>query len=539
MRRPGILVPDDGLTKIPITQKTSDSIAGAQYPACLSLCPNLQATAARGACLSQYLQNHPEQCKNYPFLPDLAAIEEAVGRLQACGSDLPEPVSARIVNPLLEVVEVNFLNLEFFISDPSCRPAAGKAHMLIWVGPKGRNIRVQTADARDLLALKLVEEGIDSRTAAAEGGVSVGAIDDVLWDAGQKGLLIGPEPGICRPADFPSGEIADFQYFISPSFTLQWHLTQACDLNCRHCYDRSDREHMPRSAAWRVVEDLYDFCSRHHVFGQVSFTGGNPMLYPYFDEVYQSVASRGFMTAVLGNPMPRSRIEKLIAMQMPEFYQVSLEGTRAHNDYIRGQGHFDKTLEFLALLGELGIYRMVMLTLTRDNMDQVLELADELEGRTELFTFNRLAAVGQGARLASVDPGEYAGFLERYMAAAEKSSCMGFKDNLFNLVRRQKGLAPGGGCTGFGCGAAFNFAALLPDGQVHACRKFPSLIGNIYQQRLEEIYHSPRAGRYRTGSAACAKCPIRPVCGACLAVVHGAGGDVFNDPDPCCWGCGN
>ncbi|MBS0012498.1 MAG: radical SAM protein, partial [Desulfobacterales bacterium] len=342
------------MTKIPITQKTSDSIAGAQYPACLSLCPNLQATAARGACISQYLQNQPEQCGNYPFLPDLAAIEEAVSRLQACGVDFSEAVNARIVNPLLEVIEVNYLNLDVFIYDLSCWPAAGKAHVLVWVGPKGRNIRIQTADARDLLALKLVEEGIDSRAAAAEGGVSVGAVDDVLWAAEQKGLLIGPESGICRPVDFPSGEIADSQYFISPTFTLQWHLTQACDLNCRHCYDRSDRAHMPWSAALRVADNLYDFCGRHHVFGQVSFTGGNPMLYPHFDELYQEVAQRGFMTAVLGNPMPRSRIEKLIVVQMPEFYQVSLEGTRAHNDYIRGPGHFDKTFEFLELLGELG-----------------------------------------------------------------------------------------------------------------------------------------------------------------------------------------
>ncbi|MFO7861616.1 MAG: thio(seleno)oxazole modification radical SAM maturase SbtM [Desulfosalsimonas sp.] len=527
------------MTKIPITRKASDSRAGAPYPVCLALCPDLQIPATRGACLSEYLQNHPEQCGNYPFLPDLAEIEEAVCRLQACGADFPETANARIVNPMLEVIEVNYLNLEAFIFDSSCWPAAGKAHVLVWVGPKGRNIRVQTADARDLLALKLVEEGIDSRTAAAEGGVSVGAVDDVLRAAGQKGLLIGPESGICRPADFPSGEMADFQYFISPTFTLQWHLTQACDLNCRHCYDRSDRAHMPWSAALRVAEDLYDFCSRHHVFGQVSFTGGNPMLYPYFDEIYQEAARRGFMTAVLGNPMPRAAIEKMLCVQMPEFYQVSLEGTRAHNDYIRGHGHFDKTIEFLELLGELGIYRMVMLTLTRDNMDQVLGLADQLEGRTELFTFNRLAAVGQGAQLASVNPVEYAGFLKRYMAAAEKSSCMGFKDNLFNLVRWQKGLTPGGGCTGFGCGAGFNFAALLPDGQVHACRKFPSLIGNIYQQGLEEIYYSPKAGHFRAGSAACAKCPIRPVCGACMAVVHGAGGDVFNDPDPCCWRCGN
>ena len=34
-------------------------------------------------------------------------------------------------------------------------------------------------------------------------------------------------------------------------------------------------------------------------------------------------------------------------------------------------------------------------------------------------------------------------------------------------------MEPFGGCTGFGCGAAFNFMAVLPDGEVHACRKVP------------------------------------------------------------------
>jgi MoaA/NifB/PqqE/SkfB family radical SAM enzyme len=81
-----------------------------------------------------------------------------------------------------------------------------------------------------------------------------------------------------------------------------------------------------------VLDDFYDFCQEHHVFGQVSFSGGNPMLYPHFDRIYREAADRGFMIAVLGNPMPRGRIEKMLSVQKAEFYQVSLEGLKDHND---------------------------------------------------------------------------------------------------------------------------------------------------------------------------------------------------------------
>jgi radical SAM protein with 4Fe4S-binding SPASM domain len=92
-----------------------------------------------------------------------------------------------------------------------------------------------------------------------------------------------------------------------------------------------------------------------------------------------------------------------------------------------------------------------------------------------------------------------------------------------------------GGCAGFGCGAAFNFVSLLPDGEVHACRKFPSLIGNIFSQSLREIYDAPVARRYRAGSFACRECRLRPACGGCLAVSHGFGLDVFTERDPYCF----
>jgi selenobiotic family peptide radical SAM maturase len=206
-----------------------------------------------------------------------------------------------------------------------------------------------------------------------------------------------------------------------------------------------------------------------------------------------------------------------------------------HNDFIRGRGYFARVMEFLDLLREQEIYSMVMLTLTRGNMDQVLPLAEVLRGRADRFVFNRLAMVGEGTLLESAPIEEYRGFLEKYLAAARENPHLGLKDNLFNVLREEKGESLLGGCAGFGCGAAFNFVSLLPDGEVHACRKFPSLIGNIFQQSLAEIYDSPAARQYRAGCSACRDCRLRPACGGCLAVSHGFGLDVFTERDPYCF----
>ena len=484
--------------------------------------------------LSAYIRDKPELCLEHPYLADVAAIEAARHILLA-SSAVEVEVEERMVNPELELVPVGWHKLPEFLDDQTCHPEPGDEWVLVFKKKGMEKVQTITASGHDLLALKIVTEGTSSREAASLAGVTVGIIDDILAVAARKGLLLVPGSLLVRPDSFPRGKIVDPHSFSTPTFTLQWHVTQNCDLHCRHCYDRSDRQAMDLLQGIKVLDDLYDFSQTHHVFTQVTFTGGNPLLYPHFNTLYKEAADRGFMTAILGNPMPQKRIEEITALQMPEFYQVSLEGLRVHNDYIRGAGHFDRTLDFLDLLRELGVYSMVMLTLTRINMDEVLELAEKLRGKVDLFTFNRLAMVGEGAALASVAPEAFPAFLQEYMQAAAKNSCMGLKDNLFNLLRYEQNGQYSGGCAGYGCGAGFNFVSLLPDGEVHACRKLPSLIGNMYQQSLGEIYHGPLAGRYRQGAAACQDCEIRPVCGGCLAVAYGYGLDIFRDVDPYCW----
>ena len=318
-------------------------------------------------------------------------------------------------------------------------------------------------------------------------------------------------------------------------FTVQWHLTNRCPFHCRHCYDRSARDDLNLIEVRQVLADTLDFCRKKRVRPQFSLSGGDPLIYPHFWDLYGDIAKVKVPVSILGNPIPAPEIQRLMEVQTPIYYQVSLEGLSAYNDEVRGSGHFERTMAFLAQARALGLETHVMLTLTRANLDQVIPLGTLLRGLTGRFTFNRLAQVGQAVDLEPPSQADYKALLEEYINARRNNPVFGFKDNLFNILRHTHNQPMLPGCTGFGCGAAFNFVALLPDGEVHACRKFPSRIGNIRENKLAAIYHSAEARSYRGGSLACRKCRLRRSCGGCLAVTYGRGGDPLRERDPDCF----
>jgi selenobiotic family peptide radical SAM maturase len=285
----------------------------------------------------------------------------------------------------------------------------------------------------------------------------------------------------------------------------------------------------------RVLDDLQAFCRDRRVEPRVSLSGGDPLECSYFWDLYQAIAEARIRVSVLGNPIGPEEIDRLLSIQRPIYYQVSLEGLAEQNDAIRGRGHFEQVMAFLADARERGLLTHVMLTLTRANVDDVIPLGRLLRGLTARFTFNRLAQVGEGADLELPSETEFQTFLERYLVERRTNPVLGVKDNLLSVVRVRAGRRPFHGCTGFGCGAAFNFVALLPDGEVHACRKFPSPIGQIREAGLETIYASAAARRYRAGTAACRGCRLRRRCGGCMAVAYGQGLDPLRDRDPFCF----
>ncbi len=477
-----------------------------------------------------------------PWLSELAAMEAHLFALDNRLIAIDPYPDQQLINPGLKIFSNSWKHLVDFCDGRAGKrtPEKGSEQVMAWSAP-GAGTLVRLVTDQDLLVLKIAMEQLDPKAVAELAGTSTAVINGALLQALESGILLGPRSRIERsrqapPNDSPGAEdIIATPFASSRVFALQWHITQACDLNCLHCYDRTPSAPLGLSRELRILDNLAEFCEANRVFGQVSFTGGNPLLHPNFQRLYREASDRGFFIGILGNPASQAEIEPLTAIQPPAFYQMSLEGLEAHNDYIRGAGHFQRVLAFLDILRENDIYSKIMLTLTRDNLDQVIELGKLLQGRTDLFTFNRLSLVGEGANLVMADPEDFRKFLADYLESSREYSVFDLKDNLFNIRLDESGASLFGGCTGYGCGAAFNFVSVLATGEVHACRKFPSPIGDLTRQSLTEIYHTDLARAYRKGPDDCLDCHLNRVCRGCMAASHSRGLDVFSDRDPYCF----
>lgn len=483
----------------------------------------------------QYLDRCTGDRNRPAFLADLARLELAEHKL-AHSQDTAAPVETLQVNPQLELLEVGWSRLPELLAGGDVEPVEEDLFILLWIHPGSGRLCRSAASTGDLLALKMAVEERSPEEVAAEHECPVGDIDRTLERAVDKGLLLQPESTLRRQTDDFSipAETPD-KFLRAEAFTLQWHITHRCDLHCRHCYDRSRRDDVRLEKGLDVLDQMRSFCLEHNVYGQVSFSGGNPFMHPDFYALYRAAFERNLSLAILGNPVSEDQLDKMLQIAKPVFFQVSLEGLQVHNDRIRGAGNFKSVLDFLDILRMKKIYSMVMLTLTQANMPQVLPLAELLRDRVDLFTFNRLSMVGEGAQLESPRPDDYREFVREYIKAQQDNPAMALKDSLINIEREKQNLGLFGGCTGFGCGAAFNFVSLLPDGQVHACRKFPSPIGDMNKQSLREIYDSDSAQAYRSGCRECDDCRLRPNCGGCLAVAYGYGLDPLAEKDPVCF----
>ena len=471
------------------------------------------------------------------YLGELARLELFAYNLKKDNVKLEQYTEKLSINPSVQFFKNTWKNLSHLIDGNalSAEPEKGAESVIMWSHPISGIVRAKPATDEDLLVLKMALEELSSREVAQQGDIHIAAVEAAVVRALNDGIVTGPEPRIKRNFNPDRDAGLDRSFFSARIFSLQWHITQTCDLHCRHCYDRSQYQPLSLQQELSILDDFTEFCTSRNVHGQVTFTGGNPLLHPDFEKLYREAAERGFTIAILGNPASREEIERLNAIQPLAFYQVSLEGLEEHNDFMRGGGHFKRVLTFLDLLRELNVYSMVMLTLTKANMDQVLPLAEILRNRLDLFTFNRLSLIGEGANLVTADPEKFPAFLKAYSEAVDSNPCLGVKDNLLNIIYHEQKMPLFGGCTGYGCGAAFNFMAVLADGTVHACRKFPSPLGSLMDQSLSEIYNSAAANRYRDGAEECRNCRLNSVCRGCLAVSYSHGLDIFTEKDPYCF----
>ena len=161
-------------------------------------------------------------------------------------------------------------------------------------------------------------------------------------------------------------------------FVMQWHIGEQCNLKCLHCYQEN---HVPVQLSYNQLLDILNqyrqLLKQLNVRGHINLTGGEPLCSPHFyrllEEFKKDTDLYSFSILTNGTLITED-VARKIASYNPEYVQVSLEGGRRVNDYIRGKGVYSKVTKAIKYLKNAGIFVSVSFTATRINYKEFPKL---------------------------------------------------------------------------------------------------------------------------------------------------------------------
>jgi len=327
------------------------------------------------------------------------------------------------------------------------------------------------------------------------------------------------------------------------TFWLQWHLTDACNLACRHCYRAADA-----SGGERSLEELegvlgryLDFLDAHGLAGRgrIQLAGGEPLLARSLLPLLERARDLGVPCRVLSNGTTATpTLARDLAAAQVRIVQVSLDGDVVHHDALRGEGAFDRALAGARALAESGIEVTVAATLCRENANQIIPIINAaVDSGASRVAFSRLVPQGAGADLRDelLSPEEWLKAQVTMLEAARRRGiALMPRDPTFTLLL--SGPGRDGPVVVSGCAAGYNGLAVEPDGTVYPCRRLPIAVGNVFEDDLETLWSSPVLEALRQRDelrGACGRCDLRWRCGGCRGIAYALSGDMMGE-DPQC-----
>lgn len=326
---------------------------------------------------------------------------------------------------------------------------------------------------------------------------------------------------------------------MSVSLDFQWHVTNLCNLRCRHCYQETFRDGEPGMffpVAERLLRDLEEL----GYSSILNITGGEPLLlggdlfrlleiltgHPRILEVM-------LITNALG--MQENTVKELSSFPKLTTVKVSLEGMEEVNDAIRGKGVFRKVLRNLEYLVVSPLRVVLMMTLHRGNLAEVPAFFTFFrEFGVDGIIFERFVPEGIGKSMAEEVLGkeEWRRFLVMLCELCEMDIPL---ESLLPYKAFWVEFADGVSLLGAPCSLGESFC-LMPDGVLFPCRRLPLPLGNILRERLRDLLAHPLLGKLKSRKSLEGKCATCTVAGClgCRAMAYGVSGNPFGE-DPQCF----
>ncbi|MCX7832481.1 MAG: radical SAM protein [Actinobacteria bacterium] len=307
-------------------------------------------------------------------------------------------------------------------------------------------------------------------------------------------------------------------YFVPLHLFLE--LTDSCNQRCVHCY----RESGPGNNQFMNKENFFRMAENLSLEGTlvVEFTGGEPLLHPYFDEMLSLAAEYFDLVSVITNgtlldEQKVSLLSNLNKYETKVFVSITLNSYKSsfHDWFVGMKGSFEKALRALRLLEAASVPVRVSMNVSRENLNDILPTAElAFENGASIFAAAPVNPEGRAlnSRIFIEDDSDWARFDIEFMKL--KSI---YPDKVFVLPEPTlKEIFD------FGCGAGTKTIAICPEGNIRPCVMFDRsfTFGNIFSEDLEHLLSEKNLGVFSDvespSSLGCERCKNFSYCNGCL-----------------------
>ncbi len=327
-------------------------------------------------------------------------------------------------------------------------------------------------------------------------------------------------------------------------FHIQWHITDSCNLRCKHCYQ--DNFTPASELDWpglrKICDNLLAAMDRMNRKLTLSLTGGEPFLkediWPIIEylSAKQQIAELNIITNAT---LIKENLSKLKRTDSVNTIFVSLDGASTPaNDYIRGKGIFNKIMDNIRILKDNGFKVIIMFTVLRHNLKDVEKMIDLVtSGLCDGCIIERFIPLGQSLRLRNTQLLSAEELMYMYQVVFRKCGVDFFPESIKYHALKAEIKNRILDLSGAECVVGKSGCAILPNADVLPCRRFNLPVGNLLKESLADIWNnSPVLNALRQRSnlnARCRDCYINE-CSGCRALAYSVSGDYLSD-DPLCW----
>lgn len=278
-------------------------------------------------------------------------------------------------------------------------------------------------------------------------------------------------------------------------FVLQWHLSEVCNLKCLHCYQE---KHKPIALSYpqllNILNQYRELLKKLKVKGHINLTGGEPLCSPYFfkilDEFKKDKELYSFSILTNGT-LITDEIAKKISEYNPEYVQVSLEGGKKTNDYIRGKNVYKKVANAIKYLKKYNVFVSISFTATRINYKEFPDVVRYAEkyGVDNVWS-DRFIPLSKDneidLQMSKEETNEYLKIMEneriRLRLKKSKTNVAMYRALQFQMTNDYP----------YTCTAGKSLLTVMENGDLVPCRRMPIVVGNLLNNNMYDLYKNSK-----------------------------------------------